>query len=393
MRDSFKDYCANPNNPKWENMIKREKELYSRKEDIRSEFERDHNRIINTTGYRRMKHKTQVFFSPTNDHICTRIEHVTHVESISYTIANYLGLNTELTKAIATAHDIGHSPFGHAGERILSEISLRDIGETFWHEKNGVDMVDKIELLADNKGNKQNLNLTYAVRDGIISHCGEIDENFLRPRDEAIDLKEYTMPNQYAPYTWEGCVVKIADKISYLGRDIQDAIILGILDENLEKLYEILNASLDEPINNTVLINNFVYDLCVNSTPEKGMCFSEKAFEMINQIKKFNYNYIYFSGKRDLEIEYFKLIINTIYNTLKQLRTDKEKILKLHPKLASDFNEWISTYWNLERKEKQKNDVIFNVQDEKDFCKAIIYYISGMTDNYAIDMYNRIVRF
>ena len=150
---------------------------------------------------------------------------------------------------------------------------------------------------------------------------------------------------------------------------------------------------MDEPINNTVLINNFVYDLCVNSTPEKGMCFSEKAFEMINQIKKFNYNYIYFSGKRDLEIEYFKLIINTIYNTLKQLRTDKEKILKLHPKLASDFNEWISTYWNLERKEKQKNDVIFNVQDEKDFCKAIIYYISGMTDNYAIDMYNRIVRF
>ena len=393
MRDSFKDYCANPNNPKWGNMIKREKELYSRKEDIRSEFERDHNRIINTTGYRRMKHKTQVFFSPTNDHICTRIEHVTHVESISYTIANYLGLNTELTKAIATAHDIGHSPFGHAGERILSEISLRDIGETFWHEKNGVDMVDKIELLADNRGDKQNLNLTYAVRDGIISHCGEIDENFLMPRDEAIDLKKYTMPNQYAPYTWEGCVVKIADKISYLGRDIQDAIILGILDENLEKLYEILNANLEEPINNTVLINNFVYDLCVNSSPEKGMAFSEKAFEMINQIKKFNYNYIYFSGKRDLEIEYFKLIINTIYNTLKQLRTDKEKILKLHTKLASDFNEWLSTYWNLERKEKQKNDVIFNMQDEKDFCKAIIYYISGMTDNYAIDMYNRIVRF
>ena len=144
MRDILKDYSANENNPKWENIIKREKELYSREKDLRSAFERDYNRIINTTAYRRMKHKTQVFFSPTNDHICTRIEHIVHVESISYTIAKYLGLNTELTKAIATAHDIGHSPFGHAGERILSEISMRDIGISFWHEKNGVDMVDKI---------------------------------------------------------------------------------------------------------------------------------------------------------------------------------------------------------------------------------------------------------
>ena len=146
-RNSFSKHCANSENSKWESIIKRENELYSRENDIRSEFERDYNRVINTTGYRRMKHKTQVFFSPKNDHICTRIEHVVHVESISYTIAKFLGLNTELTKAIATAHDIGHSPFGHSGERILSEISQRDFGETFWHEKNGVNMVDNIELL------------------------------------------------------------------------------------------------------------------------------------------------------------------------------------------------------------------------------------------------------
>lgn len=89
----------------------------------------------------------------------------------------------------------------------------------------------------------QNLNLTYAVRDGIISHCGEIDENKLKPRDEYIDLNSYSKPNQYAPYTWEGCVVKIADKISYLGRDIEDAITLGILDEHLDDLYKILNKT------------------------------------------------------------------------------------------------------------------------------------------------------
>ena len=216
MKNSFKDLAANENNPKWNNMIKREKELYSRNNDIRSEFERDYTRIIHSNAYKRMKHKTQVFFSPESDHICTRIEHVTHVESISYTIANYLGLNTELTKAIATAHDIGHSPFGHQGEKILSEISKRDIGIGFWHEKNGVTAVDKIELLQDNHGVMKNLNLTYAVRDGIISHCGEIDENNLKPREEAINLDDYIAPNQFAPYTWEGCVVKIADKISYL---------------------------------------------------------------------------------------------------------------------------------------------------------------------------------
>ena len=172
MKNILYNYAAKEENKNWENIISRKNKLYMRNNDIRSEFERDYTRIIHSTACRRMKHKTQVFFTPQNDHICTRIEHVTHVESISYTIAKYLGLNTELTKAIATAHDIGHSPFGHKGEKILSEISQRDIGECFWHEKNGLDMVDKIELLEDPNGNKQNLNLTYAVRDVIISHCG-----------------------------------------------------------------------------------------------------------------------------------------------------------------------------------------------------------------------------
>ena len=240
MKDSLKNVAANENNPKWNNIIKRETDLYSRGNDIRSEFERDYTRVIHSLAFRRMKHKTQVFFSPVNDHICTRMEHVILVESISHTIANYLGLNLELTKAIAIAHDIGHSPFGHQGERILSKISQRDIGRTFWHERNGMEIVDKVILLEDDKQNFKNLDLTYAVKDGIISHCGEIDENSLKPREEYINLYDYNAPNEYKPYTWEGCVVKIADKIAYLGRDIQDAITLGILDEHLKELYEII---------------------------------------------------------------------------------------------------------------------------------------------------------
>jgi len=157
MENKFKQVSANPENPKWNNMISRENELYKRENDMRSEFERDYTRIIHSSAYRRLKHKTQVFFSPTSDHVCTRIEHVNHVESISYTIAKYLGLNTELTKAIATAHDLGHSPFGHEGERILSQICKRDIGENFWHEKNGLNFVDNIEVLEDNNKSKQSI--------------------------------------------------------------------------------------------------------------------------------------------------------------------------------------------------------------------------------------------
>ncbi len=393
MENSFVEYRTDEKNEKWEKIIQRKMDLYCRNNDIRNPFERDYTRIIHSTAYRRMKHKTQVFFSPQNDHICTRIEHIVHVESISYTIAKYLGLNTDLTKAIATAHDIGHSPFGHQGEKILSEISKRDIGEAFWHEKNGLEMVDKIELLEDPDGKKQNMNLTYGVRDGIISHCGEIDENKLRPREDFINLEEYKYPNQYAPYTWEGCVVKISDKISYLGRDIADAVTLGILDENLEELYNILKLEKNKIINNTTIINDLIYDLCENSNPNDGLCFSNDTFELINNLKKFNYEKIYLSDKLMKATEYFKLVINSIYDLLKDSFNKKEKVEKICPTLLYDFEDWLGNFWNKERNIVNKNEVIFDVNNEIDYYKAIIYYISGMTDNYAMDMYKKIIGF
>ena len=397
MKDSFKSVSATQDNPKWEELIKRANPLYSRNNDLRSEFARDYTRILHSNAYRRLKHKTQVFYSPENDHICTRIEHVNYVESISYTIANYLGLNTELAKAIAAGHDVGHSPFGHAGEKVLSEISKRDIGQSFWHERNGLYMVDYIELLEDRNGKKKNLDLTYAVRDGIISHCGEIDENGLKPREEYIDLNDYKYPNQYSPYTWEGCVVKIADKISYLGRDIEDAISLGILDEKLKDLHKILKSK--EVINNTVIINNLIWDLCQNSSPEKGLCFSDETFYMLKEIKEFNYKHIYAAPKFRPAIRYFSIVLNEIYFTLKSTYDGKNtiykmrKLKKLYPEVIDNFQEWLENYWNQQRKDVNLNDIIINMEDEKSFSKAIIYYISGMTDNFAIDTYNKIIGF
>ena len=398
----FENYAATTSNPNWDYMIKRETPLYKRNNDLRDEFQRDYTRIIHSNSYKRLKHKTQVFFSPENDHICTRIEHVTHVESISYTIAKSLGLNTDLTRAISVAHDLGHSPFGHEGERILSEISKRDLGKPFWHERNGLEFVDNIELLEDNNKNMQNLDLTYAVRDGIISHCGEIDENCIKPRNEYIDLNNYTHPNEFAPYTWEACVVKISDKISYICRDIEDAITLGILDEHVDELFELLNiTSENEQINNTIIINSLIHDLCENSSPEKGLCFSKKALDLMNKIKEFNYKNIYSSEKIKPSVRYFNIVINEIYNLLKSAYNGTDtldnfkNLSNTYPKLCESFISFISNYYDFGNREalKLKNKVLFSLDNEKDYYQAIIYYISGMTDNFAIEIYNEIIHF
>ena len=403
MSKLFESEAATVKNSKWEQMNHREEKLYRRKNDLRTDFDRDYTRIIHSNAYRRLKAKTQVFFSPTNDHVCTRIEHVNHVESIAYTIANALGLNLELTKAISVAHDLGHAPFGHTGENILSEILQRDANEKFWHEQNGINFVDNIELLEDIEGNKKNLNLTYAVRDGIISHCGETNNNRLMPRKEAINLeKEYKIPNQYMPYTWEGCVVKISDKISYIGRDIQDAITLGILNSNkLKELSDILEKSKKEEINNTVIINELISDLCKNSTPEKGLIFSESGNEMMEQIKDFNYENIYLAERLRLPQKYFKLIINQIYDLLKEqyekekTKQNLEKMKDIYPKLVISFLDWIKNYWNLEenRDKKMQNKIVYNMNDEKQYSKAIVHFIAGMTDRYIMDLYNTTISF
>ena len=122
MQNLFKDHKCDSNNPKWEQAIKREIPLYGRGNDIRTDFERDYTRILHSEAFRRLKHKTQVFYAPHNDHICTRMEHVMHVASVATTISKYLGLNEQLAGAIAMGHDIGHAPFGHHGEDCLNGL-------------------------------------------------------------------------------------------------------------------------------------------------------------------------------------------------------------------------------------------------------------------------------
>lgn len=391
----FENVAANEKNPKWENMIKREKEFKKKIGDIRTDFERDYTRVLYSTAYRRLKHKNQIYFSPKSDHICTRIEHVNYVESISYTIANTLGLNTELTKAISIAHDLGHSPFGHQGEKVLNEISKREIGETFWHEKNGLNSVDNLILLENHDGDRINLNLTYAVRDGIISHCGEVNDKVLFPRKEAVDLNTYTKPNEYMPYTWEACVVKLADRISYIGRDLEDSLSVQTLSkEQIKELDKILN--LGKNMNNTNIISTLIRDLCENSSPEEGLKFSDEKVELLDKMNEFCIKNIYTNEKVESANRYFKLVLEEIYrtlynrydgvNTIKKLKQDERK----YPNLIAGFIMWLETYI---KNNKGINKKLFDLNSEKDYSRAIIYYISGMTDKYAIDMYNEIISF
>ena len=316
--NELKEFAVTPESEKWEQAVSRQSDIYMRASDKRNPFVRDYTRILHSSAFRRLKHKTQVFFSPQSDHICTRIEHILHVESIADVIADSLGLNTDLTKAIAIGHDLGHPPFGHKGEKVIQELFEKYVGEGFWHERNGVFIADFMELLEDDERNKKTLNLTYAVRDGIISHCGESHQRSVKPRDEVIDLiRDYQKPNQFRPYTYEACVVKMADTISYIGRDIEDARSLDILDSaRLDRLSQILESYTNQKLNNPNIINCLITDICENSDPENGISFSERISEMLALLKEFNYNYIYRDKRVVRADKYFSLVINEIFDLL-----------------------------------------------------------------------------
>ena len=400
----FYDYAAREGCKNWEKLISRGSELYDRSGDIRSPFARDYTRILHSTAYRRLKHKTQVFFNAENDHVCTRMEHVAHVESVAYTLATHLGLNEELTRAIAFGHDLGHAPFGHHGERVINELSKEHLDTTFWHEKNGLRMADCLELLEDDHRVKHNLDLTYAVRDGIISHCGEIDQNGLIPREELFDLNTLQSAGQSQPATWEGCVVKLSDKIAYLGRDIEDALSLGFI--TAEQLKDIECADADGTVNTTVIMHDLIVDVCENSSPQDGIRMSDKSFARLTAIKKFNYDYIYRSPRFNAFQEYSRLIINTLFNGLYSLYCEKfdfeelKKYSRTYPLLASAFGDWLKKYCLEDilpedmRVENYRNAKIYGtLADKKIYAQAVLDFISGMTDAFAIRLFDEQLKF
>ena len=351
-----------------EQLLKRSKDR--NQADYRSAYYRDTTAILHSSPFRRLKHKTQVFFAPSNDHICTRMEHVLHVASIATAICKALDLDDELAWAIGVGHDLGHTPFGHSGEKILSRLMEERGFDKFEHEVNGLRVVDFISPL----------NLTYAVRDGIVSHCGESFIRTLTPDFTVKDLKSVKTKKGIMPATWEGCVVRLSDQIAYMGRDFEDASRLGIVNENM--LPHICIERLGKT--NSEIINTLVEDIITNSKAEGSIGFSEYVFEAVKEMKDFNYRNIYRSPMLEGYEKYFSRLIKLIYgylsDLLKNCAADEKAYMAEGNMLAAGFYSYVT----------EKRDRYIAHDGNTD--RIVFDYIAGMSDNFCIDCGNEILK-
>ncbi|MCQ2489774.1 MAG: deoxyguanosinetriphosphate triphosphohydrolase [Clostridia bacterium] len=294
------------------------REIEEEEDEIRTAYQRDRDRIIHSSSFRRLKHKTQVFLAPTGDHYRTRLTHTLEVSQIARTMARGLRLNEDLTEAIALGHDLGHTPFGHAGERALNAVYPGG----FKHYEQSLRVVDVLEKSG------RGLNLTYEVRDGIRCHTEGKESD-----------------------TLEGRIVKYADHIAYINHDIDDAERAGIITEDdiPKHLRDVLGYRKAQRINTMVL------SLIENSDEEIKM--APDIEEAYNEIHEFMFKNVYTNPICKGEEGKAMDIVTKLYNYFKE-----------HPEEMTDEYRAVAANENIER--------------------AACDYISGMSDHYALSMYN-----
>lgn len=294
--------------------------VYEKPCELRTDFQRDRDRIIHCNSFRRLKHKTQVFLVPLSDHYRTRLTHTLEVSQISRTAARALGLNEDLTEAIALGHDLGHTPFGHDGERMLDAL----VEGGFRHNLQGRRVCEKIEK--DGRG----LNLTYEVLDGICAHTGD------------------TLPE-----TREGMIVRYCDKIAYINHDIEDAIRGGVITQDMlpEFPVKVLGKTKSERI------TSLVSSLVKNSGEEIKMDYTtQKAHD---ELREFMFEKVYRASKTVSEKDKAVFIVEYLF---KYFFNNKDKL----PRLYLDISE------------------------RDGLETAVSDFISGMTDEYAIDYFTAV---
>jgi len=300
---------------------------------IRTAFQRDRDRIIHCKAFRRLKHKTQVFIAPLGDHYVTRLTHTLEVSQIARTISRALNLNEDLTEAIALGHDLGHTPFGHVGEEVLNEL----YAPGFRHNEQSLRVVELLE----NDG--QGLNLTWEVRDGILSHS-----------KERADIMEYS---SVKAGTLEGQVCKIADAIAYINHDIGDAIRASIITEGSLPLSAItvLGNSHRERIN-TMVCDIIEFSWAVRGeevSPNPDITMSPQVLEATNTLRDFLFEQVYNLNAAEAEAEKAREVVRRLYRYF----------LKHEDKLPAEYRAYGEA---TERR--------------------VVDYIAGMTDQYALRM-------
>ncbi len=293
---------------------------------LRTEFQRDRDRILHSKSFRRLMHKTQVFLAPEGDHFRTRLTHTLEVAQIARTIARGLNLNEDLTEAIALGHDLGHTPFGHNGEEILNKI--HPFG--FKHNVQSLRVVDVLE----NTSSRRGLNLTQEVRDGIVNHTGS-----------------------QLPFTLEGQIVRISDRIAYINHDIDDAMRSGVIG-----MKDIPKTSL-ELFGQThrERINNMVVDVIRNSDGKEKIYQSEPFKKELDSLRTFMFANVYKSSrvKREEDLAKVEVVLSSLYDyflqNIQQLPEDLKSIA------AKDGPE-----------------------------EAVKDYVAGMTDRFALNTYTEL---
>ena len=339
--------------------------------DPRSPFALDRDRILYSGAFRRYSGKTQViyFASQLDEMLSSRSIHTLSVAQVSRTLGKFLGLNQDLIEAIALSHDLGHSPFGHDGEKYLSKLcQAHGIGE-YHHHIQSLHIVDQIAK--HGKG----LNLTFQVRDGILSHDGEVHNQILKPKHKKTeqDLVRYIQKRkrgqdlEMMPLTLEGCAVRISDTIAYIGQDIEDAIRISLIKRSDIPLD--IRKSLGST--NGEIIDTLVKDVIYNSIDKPYICFSPEISDQLFRLKKFNYKYIYRSKhlkKNQRKIENgFRLLFEIFLS-------DVEK-----------YNRESRIYHHfLKSKDKTYLELTSPAEKVRDF-------IAGMTDRYFVEAMQAVV--
>ncbi|MDO4488760.1 MAG: deoxyguanosinetriphosphate triphosphohydrolase [Eubacteriales bacterium] len=292
--------------------------------DIRTDFQRDRDRILHSKSFRRLKQKTQVFLDPEGDHYRTRLTHTLEVSQIGRTISKALRLNQDLTEAIAMGHDLGHTPFGHSGEAVLNKVCKGG----FIHSDQSVRVIEVLEK------NGNGLNLTWEVRDGIKNHQTEGN-----------------------PATLEGKVVRISDKIAYLNHDVDDAIRAGLLVE--EDLPITLRKTLG--MNCHDRLNSLIHDIIINPIDRDDVILTDEYMQAMQELRKWMFKHIY-SGESEAK--------------------NQEKKAQQMIKLLFDYY--------MSNPEKMTAEYLNSIGKGTPKETAVCDYISGMTDNYAIEKFEEL---
>lgn len=335
------------------------------RETIRPSFFHDADRIIHSKSYTRYIDKTQVFSLFDNDHITHRVLHVQLVSKIARMIGRCLRLNEDLIEAISLAHDMGHVPYGHEGERYLNEICIEHGLGYFCHNAQSVKFLMELE----NRG--KGLNLSLQVLDGVLAHNGEIIQSRYEPvrtKKFSTFLMEYekcfseeNFSSKLIPMTLEGCVVRISDVIAYIGRDFEDAIALKLIKR--EDLPQNISSVLGNT--NSSIINILISDIVANSFDKPYLKLSENIYSALKEMLDFNYKNIYKNPL--IKDEDFK-----IKNMFVTLYDKYSKHISINYYSSEIYKDYLSSF----------DPSYINKYDKGNIGRVIIDYISGMTDNY-----------